>query len=184
MSNKILMHICCAPCSIKPIRILKSEGYIVDGLFFNPNIHPFQEFEKRKIALQNFQEIEDINIAYFDHIDEKSWENYDIDDESRCNSCYIMRLEHLFAYAKDKGYNIVTTSLLVSPYQKHDMIKTIAGKLSQRYNIQFLYRDFRDKYREGMQIARELKLYTQKYCGCIISRKIRENELSLKGKSL
>ena len=182
-NGKILIHICCAPCAIFPIMSLKEQGYQVNGLFFNPNIHPSSEFDKRKESLTKYQEIMKMKIEYVDVCDVSTWRKFDNTDD-RCDYCYRLRLEYLFEYASRNGYKLVTTSLLVSPYQKHEFIRKIGEELSEKYDIKFFYQDFRVGFWEGRTIAKSLGLYLQKYCGCIISRELREIELFKKGKTL
>ena len=94
--------------------------------------------------------------------------------ENRCvNYCYRVRLEQTVKYARENGYDSFTTTLLVSPYQKHNEIIKLCEKLSEEYNLNFIYRDFRVGFREGQAKARELGLYMQKYCGCIFSEEDR-----------
>ena len=109
-----------------------------------------------------------------------------IDDiEKRCiNYCYPVRLEQTANYAKENGYDAFTTTLLVSPYQKHDELKKICEKIAKQYNIDFLYRDFREGFREGQAKARELGLYMQKYCGCIFSEEERYQKQIEKDKKI
>ena len=93
--------------------------------------------------------------------------------EGRCADCYAIRLEQTAAYAAAHGYDSFTTTLLVSPYQKHELIRQIGERLAEQYGIQFLYRDFRVGFQEGQEKAREAGLYMQKYCGCIFSEEDR-----------
>ena len=96
------------------------------------------------------------------------------DLENRCgNYCYPVRLAKTAKYAKEHGYDAFSTTLLVSPYQKHELICEIAEKIAKQYDIPFLYRDFRVGFREGQAKAREIGLYMQKYCGCIFSEEDR-----------
>lgn len=87
----------------------------------------------------------------------------------RCVYCYRSRLEATFKYAKENGYDAVTTTLFISPYQDHELLKEICENLSREYNIEYVYNDFRKYFREGQNKARELNLYRQKFCGCIYS---------------
>jgi hypothetical protein len=98
-----------------------------------------------------------------------------IDDlENRCqNYCYKVRLEQTAKYAKEQGYDAFSTTLLISPYQKHEVLKTVGEEMAKKYGVEFLYRDFRIGFREGQAKARELGLYMQKYCGCVFSEKQR-----------
>jgi len=105
------------------------------------------------------------------------------DLKNRCtNYCYKIRLEQTVKYAKENGYNAFTTTLLVSPYQQHEKIKQICEELSVKYDINFVYRDFRIGFREGQAKARQLGLYMQKYCGCIFSEEDRYSKKILKEK--
>ena len=87
----------------------------------------------------------------------------------RCEYCYTVRLEKVFEYASKNGYTAVTTTLLISPYQKHEKIIEVCEKLSQKYGVKFLYKDYRPYFRHGQQIAKDMGLYRQKFCGCIFS---------------
>ena len=94
--------------------------------------------------------------------------------DTRCQDyCYPVRLEQTAKYAKENGFDTISTSLLVSPYQKHEILANIAEQIAKKYDLQFLYRDFRVGFREGQAKARELGLYMQKYCGCIFSEEDR-----------
>ena len=94
--------------------------------------------------------------------------------KTRCTDyCYRVRLEQTAKYAKEHGFDTITTTLFVSPYQKHEELKQIAEEIAKKYELNFLYRDFRVGFREGQAKARELGLYMQKYCGCIFSEEDR-----------
>ena len=172
---KLLMHACCGPCSIYPIEILRKEGIEPDIYWFNPNIHPYKEYENRLNALKELSNIMNFNLIIED--------NYGLDEfcknvsnriESRCiEYCYPVRLKRLFEYAKENGYDAVSTTLLYSIYQKHDFIKMYCEKLSKEYGIEFLYRDFRVGFYIGKEKAKEYGIYIQKYCGCIFSEEDR-----------
>lgn len=172
---KLLLHTCCAPCSIYCIDTLKEEGIDPTLYWFNPNIHPYTEYKMRRDTLKQYAESIHIN-AIFE-------ENYGLDEfckeavkdlPNRCqNYCYPVRLEQTAKYAKEHGYDAFTTTLLVSIYQNHEAIIKIANEMAKKYDIQFLYRDFREGFREGQNKARELGLYRQKYCGCIFSEEER-----------
>ena len=172
---KLLMHTCCAPCSVYCIDTLRKEGIEPTIYWYNPNIHPYMEYKARRDTLKEYAESLNLN-AIFE-------EDYGLDDfcknvvgdlQNRCkNYCYPVRLRKTFEYAKENGYDAVTTTLLYSIYQNHDFIKEYMEKLSEEFGIEFLYRDFRVGFREGQNKARELGLYMQKYCGCIFSEEMR-----------
>ncbi len=173
---KILLHMCCAPCSTYPYRYLKSQGFTVMGFWYNPNIHPYTEYLKRKEAVEKFSEIEGFKVLYRDSYDLEEFlrgvvyrENFMI----RCRYCYFMRLKSAVIYAKNGKFDYFTTSLLSSPYQNHSLIKDIGFNLAKDYGIKFYYYDFRKGWKETIKISKELGLYRQNYCGCIYSEKER-----------
>ena len=172
---KLLMHTCCAPCSVYCIDKLREEGIEPTVYWYNPNIHPYMEYKARRECLKEYTK--SINVqAIFE-------EEYGLDEfckeavknlNARCvNYCYPVRLRKTFEYAKEHGYDTVTTTLLYSIYQKHDFIKKIMEQYSEEYGIDFLYRDFRVGFWEGHQKAHDLGLYMQKYCGCVFSEEMR-----------
>jgi epoxyqueuosine reductase len=166
---KILMHMCCAPCSAYPLSALRDEGLEVEGLFYNPNIHPIDEHKRRRETVEKFSEIKNVSVEYMDDFMQQEWESFESSEELRCNMCYGIRMDKAAQYAKEKGFDAFTTSLLVSPYQKHDVIKELCERAAKKYGVEFLYRDFRPGFRQGQQMAREMELYRQKFCGCIVS---------------
>lgn len=170
---KLLMHMCCAPCAVYPVDSLLEEGMEIEGLFYNPNIHPIEEYERRRENVSIFSGLYDLKVSYIEDFRQKDWEEFTGSDHERCSMCYGIRMEKTAKYAADNGYDAFTTSLLVSPYQKLDLIVELAEKYAKLYNINFLYKDFRTGFRLGQQKARDLGLYRQKYCGCIISKSVK-----------
>lgn len=171
---KILLHICCAPCSIYPVQELKEKGMDVYGYFYNPNIHPFTEFEKRRATLEKYANDIDLPVIYDnDYQLEEFLQRVVYRETDRCQFCYAMRLEQAAKVARKGRFDYLSTTLLVSPYQKHDMIKEIGASMGNKYNIPFYYADFRAGYREGAARSRDLGMYRQQYCGCIYSEKER-----------
>lgn len=172
---KLLMHTCCAPCSVYCIDSLRNEGIEPVIYWYNPNIHPFMEYKTRRNTLQEYSKMINVEAVFNDEYGlDEFCKNVIEDLNNRCsNYCYKVRLEQTVKYAKENGFEAFTTTLLVSPYQKHEEIINICEQLSREYNIHFLYRDFRIGFREGQEKARELGLYMQKYCGCIFSEEER-----------
>ena len=168
---KLLMHTCCAPCSVYCIDTLRKEGIEPTLLWYNPNIHPYTEYVLRRDCLKEYSKKIGVNAIFEDEYGLEPFCKEVINDvKTRCiKYCYPIRLRHTFEYAKEHGYDTVTTTLLYSIYQKHDYIKHLMEKYSEEYGIKFLYKDFRVGYWEGHQKAHELGLYMQKYCGCIFS---------------
>jgi len=168
--KKILLHICCAPCSIYTLKTLREEGANVHGYFFNPNIHPYTEFKKRLSTLEDYAN----NVSLPLEIDP----NYDLNTffkgtldrgKDRCLFCYRLRLEKTFKKGIEESVDAVTTTLLYSKYQRHDDIRRIGEELSAKYGVPFLYRDFREGWKEGVKTSKALNMYRQQYCGCIFS---------------
>jgi len=167
---KLLMHICCANCSLYPLKSLFSKSTDVKGLWFNPNIHPFTEYQMRLESVQKLQKVWNLDIEYVDYYGVKEFLRAVVNKEDeRCIFCYSIRLEETARIAKKMALDGFTTSLLVSPYQKFDMIIKIGKEMGRRYSIPFYCEDFRYGWKESIGISRELGLYRQKYCGCIYS---------------
>ena len=174
---KLLLHICCAPCSAACIKVLREEEIDVTGYWYNPNIHPFKEYESRLNALKEYSKMIDLNVVYNDYYGLKEFTKNVVNIlDNRCGYCYLTRLENTVKYAKENGYDAFSTTLFISPYQKHDLIKKICENLSEKYNIKFLYKDFRPYYYEGKAMFKETGLYMQKYCGCVFSEWVSNDE--------
>lgn len=171
---KLLLHICCAPCSVMCIKKLKEDNIEVTGYWYNPNIHPFKEYESRLNALKEYSKMINLDVIYNDYYGLREFTKNIIDDiTNRCNYCYMSRLESTVKYASENGFDAFSTTLFISPYQKHDLIKSICEKLSRKYNIKFIYKDFRPYFYEGKKEFKETGLYMQKYCGCVFSEEDR-----------
>lgn len=176
---KILLHVCCANCAIYPHRVLSEEGHQVFGYWYNPNIHPFTEYQKRLEALKSLEEHNRLPVFYNDSYDLEKFLKAVIQDvENRCSFCYKIRLIKAANYAKEQDFEAFTTTLLVSPYQKHELLREFGEKIGADLGIKFLYKDFRPGYYDGKNEARRLELYSQKYCGCIFSEKERYHKKS------
>lgn len=179
MKNRLLIHACCAPClvavyddTIKNMTNMDIDEF--DVIWHNTNIHPKIEYEKRKETFVSYVNsmgktpimIDEYNMNKFiSDVVNLNKTKY----KMRCEYCYISRLEKVFEYAKKNGYTHVTTTLLISPFQKHDVIKKVCENLAKKYDVIFLYKDYRPLFEEGQQKAKELGMYRQKYCGCIYS---------------
>ena len=154
---------------------MRKEGIEPILFWYNPNIHPYQEYKARYEAWQKYCEM--LNLEHYEKNEyglEEFCKNTIEDLNGRCvNYCYPVRLNETFKFAKENGFDAVTTSLLYSIYQKHDFIKMLCEKYSQEYGIDFLYRDFRYGFWEGHDKAKEYELYMQKYCGCVFSEEDR-----------
>ena len=168
---KLLVHMCCAPCMAYISEDLKKDSNIYfTGIFFNPNIHPIEEFHLRRDSAILLSNTDKFNIILDESFELDFWkENFSQELKSRCNYCYAKRLDKTAQLAKEKGFDAFTSTLLISPYQNHDLIIDISNKLEKKYNVSFYYKDYRPYFREGQKIATQKNLYKQKYCGCVYS---------------
>ncbi len=167
---KLLMHICCANCCLYPLQTLCSKGIDIKGLWFNPNIHPYTEYRMRLESLQELEKTWGLELEYSDHYGLKEFIRAVVNNEdNRCSICYSMRLEETARTAKKMGLDGFTTSLLVSPYQKFDIINNVGREMGKRYSIPFYSEDFRPGWKESVGLSKKLGLYRQKYCGCVYS---------------
>lgn len=170
---KILMHACCGPCLIYPSETLREQGHDLTAFFYNPNIHPYSEFVRRSEAFLNYCRGTGLTAVEEDY-DYKNYLRQTIfSQDDRCPVCYRMRLGKTAEAAVQGGYDAFSTSLLVSPYQRHDEVKKAGETAAADFGVEFLYEDWRDGFREGRRKAREIGLYSQKYCGCIYSEEER-----------
>lgn len=172
--KKILAHICCAPCFAAPYYHLKDEGWQVHGFWYNLNIHPYQEYQKRLNTLQKFAEVEDIPLIIKDEYElEKFLRQAAFREGDRCRSCYYDRLKYAAIIAKKGNFDFFTTTLLYSKFQKHELILEIGEALGKEYGIPFYYQDFRKYWKEGIELSKQKEMYRQQYCGCIYSERDR-----------
>ncbi len=169
---KLLLHICCAPCTIYPFENLKGEGASsVAGFFYNPNIHPYTEYNHRKMALEEYSRRHNITI-FFHKYDIKNYFRHISGHEEfgeRCKICWRIRLEETARFAAQNNYTHFTTTLLVSPYQDQSAIKAIGEEMAVRYGVEFLFKNFREGFAQSQEKAKAEELYRQKYCGCVFS---------------
>ncbi|MFC1524517.1 epoxyqueuosine reductase QueH [Thermodesulfobacteriota bacterium] len=171
---KLLMHVCCAPCTAYPLTLLREEGLNPRGFFHNPNIHPFKEFKKRLQALDEFSRRMDFPVEAIREYGLKEYlRKVVFSEDIRCGLCYEMRLRSTVIHAREIGADAFTTTLLYSKYQQHEKICEIAGKLAEEFGVPFYYRDFRPGWQKGIDLSREMGLYRQPYCGCIYSEQER-----------
>jgi hypothetical protein len=170
----ILLHICCGPCTAYPLRVLRAEGHLVRGYFHNPNIHPYQEFQRRLGALEEFGRRQELPIDYDRRYGLKEYLRQVVfNEDQRCRLCYRMRLVEVVRKAKEVGADAFSTTLLYSRYQQHAVIRAMGEELAAAHGIAFYYRDFRVGWQEGIDRTVAMGLYRQPYCGCIYSEQER-----------
>ena len=168
---KLLLHTCCAPCSVYCIKSLREEGIEPTLYWYNPNIHPYAEYKARRDCLKEYAKLVGVELIIEDA--------YGLDEfvcnvadklTTRCEDyCYPKRLRKAMEYARQNGFDTVSTTLLYSIYQKHEYIEELMYGLANEIGLDFLYRDFREGWQEGQDTARAIGLYMQKYCGCVFS---------------
>ena len=174
--KKLLLHSCCAPCSSSVLKKI-SEFFDITVVYYNPNIQPASEYEKRKN-----EQIKLLKILNIDFLDTDYDENdflskiCGLENEkeggARCNKCFYIRLEKTAKLAKEEGFDLFGTTLTVSPHKNAEIINKIGGALEQKHNIKFLYSDFKKEngYLNSIKLSNEYNLYRQNYCGCIFSK--------------
>lgn len=174
---KLLLHSCCAPCSTTVIERLKNY-FDITIIYYNPNIEPFNEYEKRK--QEQIKIIEKYNLKYLDcDYDNELFHKMSIGLENvpekgiRCHKCYRLRLNYVASKAKENGFEYFGTTLTVSPYKLSNVINEIGKELESIYNVKYLVSDFKKNngYKRSIELSKEYGLYRQNYCGCIYSRK-------------
>ncbi|CVI67981.1 hypothetical protein NDGK_01077 [Clostridiales bacterium CHKCI001] len=188
---KLLLHSCCAPCSSYVLEYL-SNYFSITIFYYNPNISPKEEFEKRVkeqqrlIASMPFKNPVDCIVGKYEPERffeiSKGLENVPEGGE-RCFRCYELRLREAAILAKQKGFDYFTTTLSISPLKKAEKLNEIGRKLEQEYQVSYLYSDFKKKdgYKRSIQLSQEYQLYRQNFCGCVYSKKeamLREREIS------
>jgi predicted adenine nucleotide alpha hydrolase (AANH) superfamily ATPase len=172
--KNILLHTCCAPCTIYPLKKLLEREFTVTGFFFNHNIHPYQEYCRRLDAVRNFAGQKSLEMIYRDEYAlEIFLSAVSANSSERCTYCYFSRLDATAAKAAELGFDAFTSSLLYSRYQNHDLIVQSAERAAERHGVNFYYEDFRPGWQEGIKESKEMGLYRQQYCGCIYSEKER-----------
>ncbi|BCS53716.1 epoxyqueuosine reductase QueH [Geobacter sp. SVR] len=171
---RILLHTCCGPCSLYPLKTLRAAGHEVTGFFYNHNIHPYQEFARRLESVKLMSVQESLPMIVRDDYDlEEFLARVAEHPEKRCGYCYASRLRVAAATAAEAGFEAFTASLLYSRYQQHELIRELGEQAGREYGVAFHYEDFRPGWQEGIRLSKELGLYRQQYCGCIYSEKER-----------
>ena len=182
----ILLHSCCAPCSSHVIDVL-SKDFNITILYYNPNIEPYEECLKRKEEeirfINEYNNTNRLDIIDCDYDNEKYHELVKgLEDckegGNRCFKCYRMRLEYTAIKAKELNYDYFGTTLTVSPYKNSQNLNEIGEELEKKYNIKYLYSDFKKNngYKHSIEMSKEYNLYRQNYCGCIYSQRKNEKE--------
>jgi predicted adenine nucleotide alpha hydrolase (AANH) superfamily ATPase len=170
--QRILLHVCCAPCATYSVQRLRELGFEVTGFWCNPNIHPFSEHERRRLTLANYAAQVNLSMIWETGYDVVGFmraisghERY----RERCRICYKMRLGRTAQAASQASFDAYTTTLLISPYQSQETIRSLGEAAADRYGVRFFFENLRRGWAGHFQSVREHRLYSQCYCGCLYS---------------
>ncbi|MCW5206236.1 epoxyqueuosine reductase QueH [Desulfobulbus sp. F5] len=171
---KILLHVCCGPCTMYPLDFLRQQGHEVSGWFHNPNIHPYREFRRRIEALEEFARQKNFNVEIDYTYGLRAFLRQVVfHEDSRCGLCYDLRLTPTAKRAAIQGVDAFSSTLLYSKYQNHSLLKNKGEALAKQHGIGFYYHDFREGWQQGIDASVAMNLYRQPYCGCIYSEQER-----------
>jgi len=193
MMKKVLIHVCCAHCAAYTAEHWRREGYETAGFWYNPNIHPFTEHQQRLESMKALAVKIDLPLIITEGYDMPEYfRRVAGHEEERCRWCFELRLAKTAETAREKGYDAFTTTLLISPHQKHELVKETGeraalpfgftqGRLSAQgkrgeKGVTFLYADMRKRYSDSRHITKPMELYRQQYCGCVYSERERYSE--------
>lgn len=174
---KLLLHVCCAPCGAGVAELL-NRNFNVTGFFYNPNIQPGEEYQKRRLEVERYFQDENLPLIAGDYdIDQwfeaiKGLEN-EPEGGRRCEACYQFRLVKTAQLAKNNGFEWFATTLTISPHKKAETVNRIGQELGWEHGLKFYEADFKknDGFKKSCDLARELGFYRQNYCGCLFSRR-------------
>ncbi len=177
MSERLLLHVCCGPCSIEPVEDL-GKDYELGTYYYNPNIHPQDEYARRLATAKGYLQslgLRFVSAPYVPLQYSNALGTLEKKPE-RCLRCYSLRLTATAAVAAELDFPNFTTTLFVSPYQDREAILRAGHEAAELAGVRFIEKDWRDRFRHGQQRARELGMYRQKYCGCSYSLAEAEEE--------
>lgn len=179
-NSSLLIHGCCAHCTAYTAEYWQKQGYGVTILWYNPNIHPYQEHQARLEAMRAYTGQANLPLIVAEGYEMPEYFRRVAGHEvSRCQYCFDLRLSKTAEVGRERGFGAFTTSLLISPHQKHDLIKSTGEKLAQDRGISFLYADLRKRYSDSRHITKSMELYRQQYCGCVYSEWERYGNLTI-----
>ncbi len=168
--SKVLIHVCCAHCAAYTVEHWRRQGHDVGGFWYNPNIHPYTEHQQRLESLKSLAQQIDLPLIVADDYDIIEYFRRVAGHETeRCRYCFDLRLAKTAEVAHQQGYDAFTTTLLISPQQRHETIAEIGQKVAGEQGVAFLYADLRKRYSDSRHLTKPLNLYRQQYCGCVYS---------------
>jgi len=189
--KKILLHICCAPCSTSAVEQLKQSGFEVAGFFYNPNIHPKKEYEQRASELKKIEDSVNIKVFRHENYEEevakwfsciKGFEN-EKEGGKRCELCYELRLRKTAEKAKEEGFDSFATTLTISPHKNAKVINAVGERIARETGVEYYPSDFKKKdgFKKSIELSKRYSLKRQNYCGCVFSAASAITSSSLKG---
>jgi len=168
--KSVLIHTCCAHCGAYTVDYWRKTGYQVSAFWYNPNIHPYLEYRERLNAMKSLAQQANLPLIISDSYDVINYFRQVVGHEpERCQHCFCLRLGKTAEVAREKGFAAFTTTLLISPHQKHDLVRETGEELAKQSGVEFLYADLRKRYSDSRHITKPMNLYRQQYCGCIYS---------------
>ena len=171
---KLLLHTCCAPCTLYPLEVLRGDGLEVMGFFYRHNIHPYTECLKRQDTLQTYAQAVSLNVIYQKGYEvEQFLRKAAFRESQRCRICYHDRLYATARVARKGRFDYFSSTLLYSKFQNHRQIQSIGEAVAKSVGVPFYYHDFRKGWKKGIESSKAMGLYRQNYCGCIFSEKER-----------
>ncbi|MDD5605499.1 MAG: epoxyqueuosine reductase QueH [Dehalococcoidales bacterium] len=172
--DSVLVHVCCAHCAAYTLDFWQKQGYRVEAFWYNPNIHPEEEYQLRMDATRRLLEGTGIPLKiYSDYQPSEYFDAVRGQSEERCKSCFRLRLGQTAAVALERGFTAFSSSLLISPHQQHENLLSIGNALAEIRGIRFLYSDLRRRYSDSRVMTKHRDLYRQEYCGCQYSKQER-----------
>ena len=168
--KSVLIHSCCVHCAAYTVDYWREQGYEVTTLWYNPNIHPYMEHQHRLEALKSLAQEMKLPLIVTEGYDMTTYFRQVAGHESqRCRYCFRLRLSKTAETARQMNFSAFTTTLLISPHQKHDLLREIGDELAKEKGVEFRYADLRKHYSDSRHLTKGLNLYRQQYCGCIYS---------------
>jgi predicted adenine nucleotide alpha hydrolase (AANH) superfamily ATPase len=168
--KSVLIHVCCAHCAAYTVAYWRQQGYEVSALWYNPNIHPYLEHQQRLESTKNLAIEINLPLIIIEGYDMIEYFRRVAGHEAeRCQYCFDLRLSKTAEAARQNGFSAFTTTLLISPHQKHDIIQETGHKIAEEHGPEFLYADLRKRYSDSRHLTKPLNLYRQQYCGCVYS---------------
>jgi predicted adenine nucleotide alpha hydrolase (AANH) superfamily ATPase len=177
MKQDVILHICCGPCATYSIEHLNNNNYNITGYFYNPNIEPVEEYEKRLNTFIQYLDNVEINDLFVDDYDNEKWRDFVIEYKNepeggkRCEKCIEYRLKKTAEFCKKRKIKKFTTTLSISPHKNFEFIKKTGEQIAEKNGLEFLPFDFKKNngFKKSVEISKKYNMYRQKYCGCLFS---------------